>query len=65
MNRLERGDVELEEAVRLWKRGEELFRLCVERLDAARGVVEELGRAGEIPTMPLAGSEEPVPPDAA
>ena len=44
---LESGRAELEEAVRLWERGEELYRLCVGRLDAAEGKIEELGRRAE------------------
>ncbi|HET9214456.1 MAG TPA: exodeoxyribonuclease VII small subunit [Gaiellaceae bacterium] len=41
---LESGRAGLEEAVRLWERGEELYRLCVAKLDAAEGRIEELGR---------------------
>lgn len=41
---LESGRADLEEAVRLWERGEELYRLCVGKLDAAEGKIEELGR---------------------
>jgi exodeoxyribonuclease VII small subunit len=44
---LESGRAELEEAVRLWERGEELYRLCVTRLDAAEGKIEELGRRAQ------------------
>jgi exodeoxyribonuclease VII small subunit len=44
---LESGQAELEEAVRLWERGEELYRLCLGRLDAAQGKIEELGRRAE------------------
>jgi exodeoxyribonuclease VII small subunit len=44
VGRLERGDVPVDEALRLWRRGEELYRLCVARLDAAEGQVEELSR---------------------
>ncbi len=44
---LESGRADLEEAVRLWERGEELYRLCVGKLDAAEGAVEELGRRAE------------------
>jgi exodeoxyribonuclease VII small subunit len=42
VERLERGDVGLEELTALWERGEELYRLCVSRLDAAQGKIEEL-----------------------
>jgi len=44
---LESGRADLEEAVRLWGRGEELYRLCVAKLDAAEGKIEELGRRAE------------------
>ena len=42
VHRLESGDAPLDEALRLWQRGEELYRLCRERLDAAEGKIEEL-----------------------
>ena len=46
VHRLESGDAPLDEALKLWQRGEELNRLCKERLDAAEGKIEELaGRA--------------------
>jgi exodeoxyribonuclease VII small subunit len=45
---LESGRAGLEEALALWQRGEELHRLCLAKLDAAQGAIEELGRrAGE------------------
>jgi exodeoxyribonuclease VII small subunit len=44
---LESGQAGLEEAVTLWERGEELYRACVAKLDAAEGKVEELGRRVE------------------
>ncbi|HEU0336855.1 MAG TPA: exodeoxyribonuclease VII small subunit [Gaiellaceae bacterium] len=44
--RLERGDVAVDEALALWRRGEELYRLCLARLDAAAGHVEELAAGG-------------------
>jgi exodeoxyribonuclease VII small subunit len=44
---LESGRADLEGAVRLWERGEELYRLCVGKLDAAEGTIEELGRRAE------------------
>jgi exodeoxyribonuclease VII small subunit len=44
---LESGRADLEEAVALWERGEELYRLCVTKLDAAEGQIEELGRRAE------------------
>jgi exodeoxyribonuclease VII small subunit len=45
--RLERGDVQLDEALALWQRGEELYRICLAKLDAAQGAIEELGRGAE------------------
>jgi exodeoxyribonuclease VII small subunit len=47
--RLERGDVPVDEAIALWRRGEELYRFCVRRLEAAQGRVEELAAADERP----------------
>jgi exodeoxyribonuclease VII small subunit len=44
---LESGQAGLEEALALWERGEELYRLCLGRLDAAQGKIEELGRRAE------------------
>lgn len=40
--RLERGDVAVDEAIALFRRGEELYRACVERLQAAELRMEEL-----------------------
>jgi exodeoxyribonuclease VII small subunit len=44
VDRLEAGDVGLDEAIALWQRGEELYRHCLARLDAAHGRIEELAR---------------------
>ena len=44
---LESGQAGLEDAVALWERGEELYRLCVGKLDAAQGKIEELGKRVE------------------
>lgn len=44
VERLERGDADLDDAIKLWERGEELYKLCVARLDAAQGKIEELGK---------------------
>ena len=44
VRRLESGEAGVEEAIRLWERGEELYRLCAARLAAAEGTVEELTR---------------------
>jgi exodeoxyribonuclease VII small subunit len=40
--RLERGDVPVDDAIALFKRGEELHKACVERLEAAQLRIEEL-----------------------
>jgi len=47
VERLERGDADLDEAITLWSRGEELYKLCLGRLDAAHGKIEELARRAE------------------
>jgi exodeoxyribonuclease VII small subunit len=47
VERLERGEAGLDEAIELWERGEALYKLCVGRLDAARGKIEELARRAE------------------
>ena len=44
VERLERGEAGLDETLALWQRGEELYRLCLERLDSAQGRIEELAR---------------------
>jgi exodeoxyribonuclease VII small subunit len=45
VERLESGQATLDEAIRLWERGEELYRFCLAKLDAAQGRIEELARA--------------------
>ena len=47
VERLERGEAGLDEAIELWERGEELYKLCVGKLDAAQGKIEELARRAE------------------
>jgi exodeoxyribonuclease VII small subunit len=44
VERLERGEADLDEALTLWQRGEELYRFCRDRLDTAQGTIEELAR---------------------
>ena len=44
VERLERGQVPLDEALALWERGEQLHAFCRAKLDAAQGKVEELAR---------------------
>ena len=52
VERLERGQVPLDEAIALWERGEQLHALCRGKLDAAQGKVEEL--ATRLPAAPPA-----------
>jgi exodeoxyribonuclease VII small subunit len=47
VERLERGEANLDEAIQLWERGEELYKICVGKLDAAQGKIEELARRAE------------------
>jgi exodeoxyribonuclease VII small subunit len=47
VERLERGQVELDETIALWERGEELYRFCRSKLDGAQGKIEELARRVE------------------
>jgi exodeoxyribonuclease VII small subunit len=47
VQRLETGEVPLDEALVLWERGEELYRACVAKLDAAQGRIDELVRRAE------------------
>ncbi len=42
VGKLERGDAAVDEAIRLWQRGEELHRKCASLLEAAEGRIEEL-----------------------
>jgi exodeoxyribonuclease VII small subunit len=45
--RLERGDVAVDDAIALFRRGEELYRHCVARLEAAELRIEELAPSDE------------------
>ena len=47
VQRLESGEASLDEAIMLWERGEELYRICSAKLDAAQGRIEELARRVE------------------
>jgi len=47
VERLERGDADVDELTKLWERGEELYRLCVTKLETVRGSIEELARTTE------------------
>lgn len=44
VERLERGEVSLDELTRLWERGEEVYRRLSEQLAGAQGKIEELAR---------------------
>ena len=48
VERLERGQVPLDEAIALWERGEELYQFCRAKLDAAQGEIEELAQRVEV-----------------
>ena len=50
VERLERGEATLDEAIELWERGEELLRFCQARLDTAQGRIEELARRADSAT---------------
>jgi exodeoxyribonuclease VII small subunit len=39
---LESGQADLDSAIKLWERGEELHRICLEKLDSAQGKIEAL-----------------------
>ena len=39
---LEGGEVAIDQALALWRRGDELYRECLTRLDAAQGRIDEL-----------------------
>ena len=47
VQRLESGEASLDEAITLWERGEELYRICSTKLDTAQGRIEELARRVE------------------
>jgi exodeoxyribonuclease VII small subunit len=61
VERLERGQAPLDEALKLWERGEELYAFCRTKLDAAEGRVEELARRAE---QSRPGASEATPGDA-
>lgn len=42
VTRLERGDVAVDDAIALFRRGEQLYKTCVERLQGAELRIEEL-----------------------
>jgi exodeoxyribonuclease VII small subunit len=47
VQRLESGEASLDEAITLWERGEELYRVCSAKLDTAQGRIEELAKRVE------------------
>jgi exodeoxyribonuclease VII small subunit len=47
VHRLESGEAPLDEALKLWERGEELYRFCRGRLETAEGKIEELASRAE------------------
>jgi exodeoxyribonuclease VII small subunit len=47
VERLERGEANLDEAIQLWERGEELYKICVGKLDSAQAKIEELARRAD------------------
>jgi exodeoxyribonuclease VII small subunit len=47
VERLEHGQAPLDEAIALWERGEELYKLCLSKLDGAQGKIEELAKRVE------------------
>jgi exodeoxyribonuclease VII small subunit len=47
VQRLEAGEAPLDEALKLWERGEELYRFCKERLEGAEGKIEALASRAE------------------
>ena len=57
VHRLESGEAPLDEALKLWERGEELYRFCRERLEAAEGRIEEL--AGRVQDTKATNPEKP------
>ena len=58
VRRLEDGNTSLDEALALWERGEELYRLCAAKLDEAEERVAKLSEAlqGARPAAQDAGS---------
>jgi exodeoxyribonuclease VII small subunit len=52
VERLEHGRAPLDEALALWERGEELYRVCAGRLDAAQSKIEELAKRVEASRPP-------------
>ena len=47
VERLESGQVDVDEALALWERGEELYAVCRARLESAEGKIEELAQRSQ------------------
>lgn len=45
VEKLERGDVAIDDAIALWQRGEEVYRLAAALLEQAEGKLEELSQS--------------------
>jgi exodeoxyribonuclease VII small subunit len=46
VQQLESGQADLDSAIKLWERGEDLHRFCLEKLDTAQGRIEALKPSG-------------------
>ena len=57
--KLESGELELEESLRLFERGVELIKFCQDKLDTAQARVEKLVTSleGEVQALPLEEGE--------
>ncbi len=62
VDRLERGQAGLDETIALWERGEQLYRFCAAKLDAAHGRIEELAERARAADTVTSGA--PRAPDA-
>ena len=51
VQQLESGQADLDEAITLWERGEELYRLCSDKLDSAQGKIEGRRLIGPAPVV--------------
>lgn len=58
--RMERGDVPLDESLRLYERGTFLIKHCQERLDSAEKQIEQLGKGdgGKLTAKPMQTADE-------
>jgi exodeoxyribonuclease VII small subunit len=62
VQRLESGETALDEAIALWERGEELYRLCLGKLDSAQGKIEQLASRVEALARDADPEAVPAPP---